>query len=362
VPKIKTLYENAGLPLNEKTLFEFQDKDLIGEPRPLAGAQGENSVVFEASFRRDGDEREFHAVIKKDRHQGQEEVLPYAHRLIGLSATQLAVRQLESQRRNLATYAINRLFGWDVIPRTGIAYLDGELVLFMEFVRGIHPSKSERVYHVAQGREKQDLMIQWKEFKENPGLYGRILAQNNFRNLFYSGDKFRFIAGERHPDLNYDDPTLIEESIKLQLLYAITGAVDCQNNNVIVEFKEGRISGLKGVDNDLSCGEKMATFEESAGKAGAFVFDWPPVITEQVHSDLMNITPAKIEETLNGLASAPEIKARIAALERAHQHVRHLHDSGNVVERSALANIADDPRFTPANSLLSRARMHLQQA
>jgi len=107
--EIKTLYENAGLPLNEKTLFEFQDKDLIGELRPLAGAQGENSVVFEASFRRDGNEQEFHAVIKKDRHRGQEEVLPYAHRLIGLSSTQLAARQLESQRRNLATYAINRL-------------------------------------------------------------------------------------------------------------------------------------------------------------------------------------------------------------------------------------------------------------
>ncbi|HSV48181.1 MAG TPA: hypothetical protein VLJ58_20490, partial [Ramlibacter sp.] len=109
---------------------------------------------------------------------------------------------------------------------------------------------------------------------------------------------------------DFGDPVLRRELTKLQWLDAITGQVDRHGHNYFVEQgPDGRTTGVKGIDNDMSFGAKMRAPPSGTGQALAL----PKVIDRATYDHIMAMTEHDVHEACAGL-SPDEIGAAVARL------------------------------------------------
>jgi hypothetical protein len=110
--------------------------------------------------------------------------------------------------------------------------------------------------------------------------------------------------------MDFADPVLRRDLTKLQWLDALTGQVDRHGHNYFVEHgPDGRTTGVKGIDNDMSFGAKLRGSTAGEGQA----LGLPKVIDRATYDRIMAMTEHDVADACAGL-SPDEIGAAMARL------------------------------------------------
>jgi hypothetical protein len=319
-------YKDQGVPIHPRTLVrELTDDLVMGEPRPLSG--GQVSRPYEVTY---GDRQ----MVFKEARVG--EGYGDQSRLLGIDPgdPKMAVR-------NVATRAVDELLGFNLVPDTRMGTLGGKLGVVMDFAKGASP----------QQKELRDIT------DDNPDmsiyLMGEINADPQGAKESYPGYKvvndrlFKEVdSGVR--EMNYSQPGLRRELVKLQLLDAITAQGDRHPGNYMVELNgEGGFSRLRAIDNDQAFGPKVVNPNqllhvgsgegqvEVGGKLyGNTTFNGvmlPPVVDTDMKAAIDRITPESLRRELTGLLPEKEIEATLLRLHTLKGHVAQLEKDGKVI-------------------------------
>lgn len=185
--------------------------------------------------------------------------------------------------RNVAMYRLDRLLGGDLIPRT-------------EFAIRRFGSKT------VQGT------IMYKVNGEAAGHLG-----NDGKLVANASQK----TGDKSNAINVQDPVLQRCLSRLQLLDTLAMQVDRHWGNYFIEYDEaGNVIGVKGIDNDLSFGERSET-TRVASYPGISKF-----VDKEMADRILALRPEDLEAALGDLLSENEMAALIQRLANLQQHLQ----------------------------------------
>jgi len=185
--------------------------------------------------------------------------------------------------RNVAMYRLDRLLGGDLIPRTEFA---------------IRRFGSESV----QGT------IMYKAEGEAAGKLGK--AGKFVRDASQK-------TGEKQNAINVQDPVLQRCLSRLQLLDSLALQIDRHTGNYFIEYDEnGKVIGVKGIDNDLSFGERT-DFKSVENYPGVSKF-----VDKEMAERIMALRPEDLQAALGDLLSQKEMNALLQRLAKLQQHLQ----------------------------------------
>lgn len=196
----------------------------------------------------------------------------------------------EFGKRNIAMYELDKLLGAGVIPPTFYAKHNDKVGIVMQKVEGKTGAAIER--------EQDD--------EDYAG---------NFDEL--------------------ESPMVKRDLSNLYLLDIIAGQVDRHSGNYIVEMKNGKIVGVKGIDNDLAFGKDYKDIDYDKGNKKMHPFAWN-TLGKTVHDlDEIDQTMAqrivdlasqegRVRDALKGLLSKDEVDSTISRLKSLAKHLQPL--------------------------------------
>lgn len=257
----------------------FQDSIVQKARKPLAA--GKVNTVFAVSVKQGSGSKE---MVFKPAVDTYGNAIPPAVSGIPKIAPQLC-------ERSIATSKLDELLDFGVITKTHPAFIGNQAGIVMERVRGI--SIQNTVHN--------------NEDKEN--LKANVTS------------------------IDYDSPMLRRALICLQLEDIIAGQVDRTAENYIVEIgAEGKLLGVKGIDNDFSFGKTAKGVQQSGCPA---TVSYPPIIDEKMRDQVNALTPESLERIMreSGLNDTEEIKQAKRRLLNLKEHISKL-DSNSIIKPS----------------------------
>jgi hypothetical protein len=386
-------YLDKGIPIHERTLVgAYTDDQVHGEPRPLSG--GAVSKPYDVTY---GERRMVYKEPQFNPKTGAESGYGPSSKLLGIDG-----ERPQMTVRNVATKAVDELLGFNLVPETGLGVLNGKLGLVMSFAQGVAPRYDEDVNTTAEmwptlgmmlsmfddplqaikdgNKEALDIVKDLLEASESryelnvditdSDMGQRILALST--GTPQEQEKAQEILGkilgriedghviqdlritatrQRGDEVNFEDPVLRRELVKLQLLDALTAQGDRHQANYIVRHDgEGRCTGLVAIDNDQAFGTRITNpndllFWTMAGRGvegpdgvvrpgteGLNGVMLPGVVDREMKAAFDGITPEGLRASLAGLLPAAEIDAAVQRLDVIKTHLAKLEREGKIIE------------------------------
>ena len=207
--------------------------------------------------------------------------------------------------RAVATYRVDQLLGLQIVPPTYLTIENGQVGTVMALAPGYAPAMSDKTSRV---RLDPDL-AQWLREQPSEVLLEYAAAQG-YSGLSLGGDDVLVLRREGGTDfereilggLNFNDPELRDQAIKLQFLDALCGQVDRNSKNLFVDG-----STLSAIDNDLAFGQKA---EIGRDKCPAL----PTVVSAELRTTLLTLKDEELRATLSPLLEEVEVEATVQRL------------------------------------------------
>ena len=240
--------------------------------------------------------------------------------------TGIQADDLRFSERSVATYELAKLFDASIIPPTFFAkhQKDGEEITgtVMEKVKGFEAQKEFQTSDLpAEGMQynNEETRNKWIDGVSTPV----ISAHNLYKN----------------------DPAYREGVSKLMMFDAITGQVDRHRGNYMIEVDDaGKITGIKGIDNDLAFGDDYvdhtyAKAEERergidysqhlgivGGRVAGTVIQDLNEIDQKLAERIIAVSqrPELVQNALEGLLTDAEIQATLSRLSSLADFLRPL--------------------------------------
>lgn len=161
-------------------------------------------------------------------------------------------------------------------------------------------------------------------------------------------------------EVNFYNPSLIEQYQRLQVLDIITGQVDRHPENYFVDIDDAGRPKLEAIDSDCAFGTKsMPTAKDVRNQhhlflpnKGSLMLRMPTVITESIRDDVMNYSTQDLIRDLKDHISPEEIDAAAERLQMLKAHIRS--DKCFVVETKQLLEPGYLKQLKPLNSYWAR--------
>jgi hypothetical protein len=363
--RLKELYRKEGMPLTDKTVVgDFRDENRIGR-MPLLSYDGvPTRRIYEVKYQLGGEV--FHGLFK--------DIMEYADLGLGHGLLNAAIGLTSPfgyKLRNVATYRMSQLFGWNIIPRTEIALSHGRLGIVMERIEGKSLTLDEETLLVTDRPLGQAFKKVRASIENDLELRGQLLAHVGCRAVIFEGDEVAVMHGLPNPDIDFSDPMLFEALEQLQILDDIDGEGDRNHGGMLATFKNGQHSGLMAIDNKSAFGRALTTVDDIVGIRASHAVRFPPAVTQKTFDAVLGlngrreITGSDIDETLTGVLEPIAIDGVKKRLEEAKAYFRRRaredEEAGentfiiNPYDLEQRKNIISDSRFTPTNSYLGWA-------
>lgn len=386
---------DKDIPIHARTLEGLYHEDLIvGEPRRLGG--GSVSTPYDITYGRD---RMVYKEPQIHPETGLETGYGPSSKLLGIDP-----ERPQMMVRNIATKVVDEKLGFNLVPETRLGMRDGKLGMVMGYAEGITPrytvdvDKTDTQWPTlnqllgvdhpnplqAIKDGDQDIVNTFKDFLSyndcryelgNFDVTDEVAGQNILRlsrgtpeerdqaqallaNLSGRIDEqgrviqeLRIIATVQRGDreVNFDDPVVRRELVKLQLLDALTAQGDRhQANYVINRDQDGNCIGVIAIDNDQAFGVNISnpndlmrqvmhapvegpdgiTRKGMQGMNGVLL---PGVVDRDMKAAFDRLTPQELRESLAGLLPEREIEVALQRLDVIKTHLAKLERDGMVI-------------------------------
>lgn len=204
--------------------------------------------------------------------------------------------------RSTATYRVNNLLGFSVIPRTELCFHDNRLGIAMAFVKGVHPHRG------------------------------------NF---------------------DFDNPGLRREMVSLQFLDHLCAQCDRYEKNYLIDADASGNVSVSGIDNELSFGTNtqdpnMIRIDYRNVTSGIRM---PEIADGEIHNRFKALNAAAIRRELALLLTREEIKACVCRLGLILNHLDGLEKKGCIIKPDQWGSaIAAECLSNPLTSYIARDR------
>jgi hypothetical protein len=112
-----------------------------------------------------------------------------------------------------------------------------------------------------------------------------------------------------------EDDALLQSALnKLQMLDIICGQVDRHMGNYYISMSGGQVTGVQGIDNDMSFGVSHTDLDKSPG--GIHYKGIPPIVDSKTAKRILTIRGSDIENALKGLLSPSEVANTVNRLKK----------------------------------------------
>ncbi len=112
-----------------------------------------------------------------------------------------------------------------------------------------------------------------------------------------------------------EDDALLQSALnKLQMLDIICGQVDRHMGNYYINMSDGRVTGVQGIDNDMSFGVAHTDLDKSPG--GIHYKGIPPLVDSATAKRILTVRESDIENALKGLLSPSEVTNTVNRLKK----------------------------------------------
>ena len=304
--------KRLGLRPSAAARVGVTDDDAQGELRPLGS--GSMNTVLAGKFRRNG--RDFDGVFKAD---GTEAPSDMAEAIgIPKSTPRYAYR-------NIATTKLDELLDFDepITTPSQMAIHGGKLGTVSEMAKGVAPKGRL----VPGGTEVPGLPVEMVQASIDRGEPVNVGIR---KGKVYQLEDSMY-------DVNYDDPRLRRDLVRLQLMDSIAGQVDRSMGNYLVQQDPNtrKVLGVKGIDNDLAWGSELRKVRREPGvsKLGYLPNDLPPYVDQETHDAVMSLTPSRLAKAMSGLLTADEISAATERLTDVQDHLAGLAKAGRILKK-----------------------------
>jgi hypothetical protein len=266
------------------------------------------------------------------------------------AADEAAIPKKDSKftERAIASSAVAKLMGSDVVAETVAAERNGQSGYMMEMASGVQP-RGEKKIRPTNDTERDA----WASAHE--------MGDETFGMDEEGPYKTKVVVNQ----VNWSDPRLQEQLVELQLLDAITGQVDRHASNYFVDQGEGKETKVKGIDPDLSFGkgalgtEKMddAIWKDRKSSADKTMDELPPICKASTARRILGMTERDLKQLLGGTLDAEEVQAAVKRLQRVQAHIKQLQK-----DRCVFESFEEEDenfrlaRFTEKNSYIGRDR------
>jgi hypothetical protein len=259
--------------------------------------------------------------------------------------------------RCIATKIVDESLGFNLVPRTEMARVDGQLGIAMDMVPGEPFITKERRESPESVEALNSLLID----KESPEYEDKLIErQTRLDYRMEEGWKFEFHPEDSHlpqweqrvvratqevpilTQTDFDNPELQRDLVKLQLLDGLTGQVDRHGGNYVMQRDhEGAYVGLKAIDNDQSFGKKLLHPDSisSAPRTGPRVpggdvfhgVSLPGVVDTDMKKAIDDLKPDALRARLTGVLPKEDVEAAVSRLKVMKKHVAQLEKNGMVI-------------------------------
>ena len=247
--------------------------------------------------------------------------------------------------RNVATTRLDEALGFQLITRSEMAIHNNELGTVSELALGVSPKagkmKSNEIVpdeviaaFASTGKPGAPLKDDWLDDYNATRGEGRMIYQETV-----AGRQQYVYEGTAVHDINYEDPRLRRDLVRLHLMDAISGQVDRHHGNYFVLTDHaGKVVDVKAIDNDLSWGNNLKMVEvfdtgwhtrpEDAIHLPKYL---PPVVDKEAYDAVMALNRQSLAKKMGGLLNGDEIDAAAERLRLVQNHLKTLDTQGRVL-------------------------------
>jgi hypothetical protein len=179
---------------------------------------------------------------------------------------------MQTSKRDVATSRLNELLGGNVIAKAELAF-----------------------------KRLDDGSLQMGSLMEK--AKGKTLSKTNFDQAKTPQDG---------PQVRFEDPNFQRLLSRLQLMDALTGQVDRNMSNFYIETDNtGSVTGLTGIDNDMSFGKERKNLDR--------VFNFPGIsrfVDAELAERIIAVNPEDVKAAVSGLITDDEITALLERLNK----------------------------------------------
>ncbi len=187
---------------------------------------------------------------------------------------------MQTSKRDVATARLSELLGANVIAKAELAF-----------------------------KRLDDGSLQMGSLMEK--AKGKTLRKTNFDQAKTPQDG---------PQVSFEDPNFQRLLSRLQLMDALTGQVDRNMSNFYIETDDtGSVTGLTGIDNDMSFGKERKNLNR--------VFNFPGIsrfVDAELAERIIAVNPEDVKAAVMGLITDDEIAALIERLNKLKQFLSDL--------------------------------------
>jgi hypothetical protein len=231
--------------------------------------------------------------------------------------------------RNVAMYRLDQLLGTDVIPRTEFAMHGGYVGTVMDIAKGqsaIYKAEVEIVDPIVIQQVNQTL-ARIADPNTKPGDRQDLqdsIANKRVETDPQNGDRY-FEKKTKARDFDYDSPQARKGMSNLQVVDALSGQLDRHVGNIYCETdKNGKVTAIKGIDNDLAFGQLHRDPKQLLDQWGKKSHDVgiPMLIDKQVGERILALKDKDIRKALEDLLTPTEIDATVSRFHVLKEYVK----------------------------------------
>lgn len=308
-------YREAGLAINRSTVIGSAQDERCAGPLVFLKKGGYNKVYVTDYCNPDGSIRE--VAFKPIK----------ALKKAGRLAQRMGIDPKNPQftMRNLASSAIDKKLGFNVLVNTGIA---------------IHklPETGDRKLGLEMERAKGKSAGDWLADAERGGADAKAI---------------------------FSDPGYWRAAIKLQLTDAVTGQGDRHDDNYFIDDSSGAIT-VTGIDNDQCFGSAIANPNDLVTRRKDHPLDFgsrgvllPPVVDTDMVAAINSLTDETLDAVLGDMLKPAEIKATKARVAAIEAHILKLAQEGLVIDPAGWgSHEVKTALFAPVKALNYRSYVH----
>ncbi len=233
--------------------------------------------------------------------------------LVGIDATNARMA-----KRDVAMSRLNQLLGANVIAKAELA-----------------------VMHTGEGKKSGSLM----EDASKKGKSAFNVAKGGSYDPAKGG-----VKGDDVDSINLQDPELMRQLSRLQLIDLLAFQVDRNTKNYYIQTdKSGNVMGIVGIDNDFSLGTNTDVEGKNQELPGISRY-----VDEELANAILNVDVEMLKALMYDLLSESEINALVERLHKLQAFLKPLKDKGELLKpnqwTTAIAqNLLDEKR--PGNSV-----------
>tara|TARA_B100001248_G_scaffold220746_1_gene176612 strand:- start:56034 stop:57476 length:1443 start_codon:yes stop_codon:yes gene_type:complete len=205
--------------------------------------------------------------------------------------------------RNTAAYRISKLLGLNLVVQSRPATFHEQKVLAMKIATGESPEQAKWKQindKVLESQLKQQSSIQETRRGRLGECYFKlkypVMRETGFYAIKYDAEG-KLWGGFKasNPKINFEDPLLRKQLSQLSIYHCLVRMVDGHFGNMLFDFdNDGKFTGLKSYDYDMSCVAGDGTLEEAHKLPWTYFPGVPNVIDKETLEAIHRANPGHI--------------------------------------------------------------------